>query len=251
MSEELQIPETLGVYSTFSWLCNNSHLFEEIDSDDLFADFMTGNLPVPIYKEYLLKVFDEYRSGNKKPLCGLIKKMKKNEINIPGEILLFVDTETSGLTGNDKVIQLAYIIKYYPWSESSIVLDTYCEYVNDNVKINKFAQQVHGISSTMLRLQGIDPRIVWRRYIRMSKLCSRILAFNAAFDKRMINNSIIGNGERGDDWECVMKMAKNKGQSGKLVDIHFRLVGTVMNNAHDALADVRGMISVYDKLISG
>lgn len=257
--ELFDIPDKLGVYSALSIIYNdNEELQTAVPAETLFDCFHDGTLPEKWYIMYLQKVFDEYHSGNKAPFNGLIKKIKSDKIKLPGTLSLFVDTETSGVSSYDKVIQLAYVVKYYPWiAAPSITLDTYCEYIKEEVSINKHAIKVHGVTKKILEVYGVDKKIVYKRYIKMSQLCKYVYAFNAPFDKRMIENSIpteLTSNKKyaySPNWKCVMKMAKNKGHNGKLCDLYKKFTGgNDIENAHDALADTRAMIVVFDGIHS-
>ena len=93
---------------------------------------------------------------------------------------LIADTETTGFAKNDEVVELAIV--------NCQGVAVFHEYVKPTVPINSRAQQVHGISERHLELccywDGVH-----------DKFCdtvagSRLVFFNASFDKRLLAQSI-------------------------------------------------------------
>lgn len=248
MTEYFEVPEKLKVYSVLSKLYNECEDVRNIPAEDLFGAFRAGTLSANTTFKYLNEVFKEYSAGNALPLNGLISKIRSREITIPGRLVMYVDTETSGLSNRDKVIQLAYIVKYYQEDLAEEIF-RYNEYVNVNVSIHWAAAKVHGISNDVLLRHGKCPEKVYTTFDKVSKICDNIVAFNMSFDYRMIENSLpIGLTLTSCKWKCAMKDAKSKGHSGKLNDIYKSITGGYIVNAHDALADVLAMITVYEHL---
>lgn len=183
---------------------------------------------------------------------SVIREYIRGNVPLSGRVDIFLDTETSGMASYDKVIQLAYVVKYYPGSDDDesipddgIEIFRACDLINTQCKINPKAAEVHGITEKMLR-GGEDRDAVYSRLKNACNLsrrtCGRIIAFNAAFDKRMMGDEFSKY-----TWECAMRILKTKGIKGKLGDIYEEAFDTPMVNAHDALGDVLAMIAVWEK----
>jgi DNA polymerase III epsilon subunit-like protein len=177
---------------------------------------------------------------------SLMREVMKS--TIPGRIDIFLDTETSGLSKYDKVIQLAYVVMYYEEVGSSTIgheLFTVCDLINVHCTINPAAAKVHGITLKKLRECGEDKDAVYSRLLTACNLSrktdGRVIAFNAAFDKRMMGDAFDGY-----KWECAMKTFKGLGESGKMSVIYERTFDEALVGAHDALVDVRGMIRLWE-----
>lgn len=175
----------------------------------------------------------------------MMKKLIRKKIEIPGRIDIFLDTETSGLSKYDKVIQLGYIVKYYEDGKPPVEVFTVCDYINVPCTINPAASRVHGITRKMLNELGEDQEAVYSRLLVACNLSrvsgGKIIAFNASFDKRMMGGSFDEY-----EWECAMAMFRGLGEKGKLSEIYSRTFDAPMTGAHDALCDVRGMIQLWE-----
>lgn len=209
---------------------------------DAFKDFTSRSLPSWFWVNIITAVFDEYKQGNKKPL----RQMTKNPP--PGTFTTFIDTETSGLYTDSKVIQLAYIVRYIIGDICKDIF-SYSEYINwPNLRISSKAIKIHGITSKILRDYGLHPKSVFKLLCYIAKLTERFVAFNAHFDQRMINNSCpqryVSNIAI-TPWKCCMKMC---GMRINLSAAYMAATGVSLTNAHDALADVQAMIAIYDKI---
>lgn len=248
MTQYFEIPTKLKVYSVLSKLYNDNEDIRDINPEELFDTFRAGKLRPDVTLRYLREVFKEYASGNHLPLIGLSSMTRSRKVIIPGMTIMFLDTETSGLSSSDRVIQLAYIIKYYN-GDICEELFRYSEYVDVDVSIHWAAAKVHGITKNVLNEYGKCPQQVYREFDRMSNICNTIVAFNSSFDYRMMKNSIPADITLDScKWVCAMKAAKNKGLPGKLNDIYKNITGGYIENAHDALADVLAMITVYEHI---
>jgi DNA polymerase III epsilon subunit-like protein len=169
-------------------------------------------------------------------------------------MLMFLDTETSGLSGSDKIIQLAYIVTY-----ASHEVFRYSEYIAwDKISIHWAAKKVHGISTDTLRKYGVAPDVVFSTFDKLVVLCDSIVAYNAAFDRRMMLSSHSSDAINSAVWTCCLDaVRKHKSKIGgsvnmsgagatKLGNVYKCICGSDMNNAHDALADVRAMMVIWD-----
>jgi len=184
---------------------------------------------------------------------SLFRSYMRGTIPLSGRVDIFLDTETSGLATYDKVIQLAYVVKYYPGNDDdpSVIADDglvvfkTCDIINVKCSINPHAQKVHNITQNMVR-GGEDRDAVYSRLKNACNLSRKtggsIIAFNASFDKRMMGDDFADY-----NWDCAMKILKEAGVKGKLSEIYKKAFGVDMMNAHNALGDVEAMIAVWEK----
>ncbi|MFA7298171.1 MAG: 3'-5' exonuclease [Candidatus Absconditabacterales bacterium] len=161
-----------------------------------------------------------------------------------GISLIFIDTETTGLSSTDQILQFAAIYGIFDgkkFHEEKRIN----QYMNITTKINFFAQNVHGISKSMVAKYGyIDSYIDdFLQYIDKS---DHIIGHNISFDIRMLQQDC----ERIDrqyDWDriktfCTMKdinhisdLPKKRPRLGLL---YTHLFDKEFSNAHDAMADI-------------
>lgn len=126
-----------------------------------------------------------------------------------------LDTETSGVSRQDVVIQCA--IAFYDSSGTEI--SHYNEYwkLPPNIEINPRAQEVHNITTDMLAEKGLDPEkeiaVISNLLTTLHnhKIC--IVAHNASFDARLLSQTAVACGVR---WNfdscnlfCTMKAARS------------------------------------------
>ena len=240
--------ETLTAMTLFCKLYNDNDSWQETyehDANKFMTDMKAGTAYDYMYMTFVKAIFAEYTNGNSKPLTRLPK------MNLPGTITVFLDTETSGMGSSDKVIQLAYICRYTVGDLCEEVF-TYNEYIDwPGISIHWAAKKIHGISSKTLKEYGLTVESVFKTFNLVSKVIDHLVAYNVAFDRRMIEGSITGDNNIGcNSWSCCLQLAREKLGKGskKLGDVYKSITGSSIKNAHDALADVRAMIVVWDHL---
>lgn len=247
------IPDAKALTGTYLFcsLYNDNEEFRKHFSDDAtvaLEDFREGRIPPAAQKIFVRGVFDNFSEGNSRPLKWLTKN-----INFFAEkMLMFLDTETSGVSHSDKVIQLAYIVTY-----AGTKVFEYSEYIAwENISIHWGAKKIHGISERKLQSDGLSPECVFKVFDAVCNLCDTIIAYNAPFDQRMMKSSHNSDILNKTSWTCCLKEVRNfkqrscafnEASSTKLCDI-YRCVtgGKEIVNAHDALGDVIAMISVWN-----
>jgi len=135
-----------------------------------------------------------------------------------------LDTETTGLGNNDKVVEIAIIDL-----DGKILLNTL---VNPERKIPLDAERVHGISNSMMKdAPSIE---VVREEIREILQDRIMLAYNAKFDARMIRQTFNLNVK----YECLMYNVMEFYSTGRYISLekattHLRSE----NQEHRALGD--------------
>jgi len=125
------------------------------------------------------------------------------------------DTETTGISKNDVVIQMCYILH----TEDGKVIDTYNRYWKkpDNIFINPRAQRTHRISKHILEQHGYDTRQelanIIKKFETFRQNNIKIIAHNVAFDNRLLSQTCIRHQiewpfEK-EDFFCTMKNARS------------------------------------------
>jgi len=255
-TEELFVlPEDkcLSGTSLFCKLYNSDSTLREYyhgDADKALIGFKAGDMPIDTKINYVRGVFDEYNSGNQKPF-----KLFSKKINLfGGKWYMFLDTETSGMSSYDKVIQLAYVL-VWRIDNRSIEVYTFDEYIYwPRLKIHWAAKKVHGITEGRLTKYGLSADAVFKELDNMLILADYVVAYNAQFDKRMLIGSYntCTDTVRYASWKCCLELVRSKkiGGSNKLGSVYKLYSGREIQNAHDALSDVRAMIYIWSHLNS-
>lgn len=159
--------------------------------------------------------------------------------------MIFFDTETTGLKNSDVVIQFSAVIV-----EDSVITEMINEYCYTNKRINPEATAVHGISNSNLKelSNGQTLGDVMRKY-NLYEGNKVWIAHNSKFDKKMVNNTLLNNGDdlidfglevnspimmnsRNNFNYCTMKnlskLVNNYKRYAKLIDL-VKTVGSVNN----------------------
>lgn len=166
------------------------------------------------------------------------------------DMTLYIDTETSSLEHDKKVLEIAIVDE-----DENIILHTLCNYFD--IKIDSNSKKIHGISEDDLEKNGIRLLHLESELQRLFK--DRTLAFyNATFDITAIKNSLTKNfefepSERIDvmrgfapiygeyvDWAESYRWQKLT-TACQYYDIEY-------NNAHNALADAIATARVHKKM---
>ncbi len=175
-----------------------------------------------------------------------------------------LDTETSGLSATDVVIQLAVGL----YDESGKALQFYDRLwkLPRGVRISKRAHAVHQIGYARLRAHGMDPAPQMRRVSqlldRLRQRDVRIVAHNAKFDVRLLRQTATAHGvaewDLGDeDVFCTMRASRTSvgavsRRTGRVkdpgnVELHRFLFQKApqCGALHDALTDIKVTARCY------
>ena len=131
---------------------------------------------------------------------------------------LVIDTETTGVTGQDQIVEVCAIS-----AEGRVLVNTL---VKPTCRIHPSARRIHDIDAAMVRdaptFAEIAPALLKAMRGR------HCLAYQASFDRRMLMQSwkahrLVGSIEDGilpeNRWKCVMQaFAKHHGQRVKLIE---------------------------------
>ena len=152
---------------------------------------------------------------------------------------LYLDTETTGLSGHDEVVQIAIID-----SDGNVLLNAL---VNPRVPIGAEAASVHGITSAMLGRAAVFDELL--PAIQAVLNDRDVVIYNADFDVRMMAQSV-----RDSilvmpcSVHCAMKLyaqyhgdwnPRHRSYRWQSLESAARRFGIDASGAHDALADAR------------
>lgn len=194
--------------------------------------------------------------------------------------VIFFDTETTGFhlkhlpmddKGQPRIVQLAYIVT----TDEGRVLEEHCEITSPAIRsdevfeIPEGAAKVHGITTEIANQYGNPQKAALLRMLDAINRyeCSKIVSHNIEYDMSMLEIAALRFGLELPDMAtvCTMKASRDivrlpptermiaYGRNGykppKLEEAYSFFSGRPMENAHDALADVRACKEVYFRLI--
>jgi hypothetical protein len=200
------------------------------------------------YFKYLLSNFKSNYYDIYDFLSYLRSKNKfVDEINKLLNIKILLDTETTGFSNNDSVLQLSYII----FNDYEII-KTYDHLVKINPKIKINNSFIHGITNIMCEKDGICITDVLNRFLIDLKYTKSIIGHNIGFDIRMLKNEFVRNNidfsmVESKQIEDTMTLSGGRIKLGMLYE---KLFNEKMENAHNAYYDVLATYKIYKKLIS-
>ena len=204
----------------------------------------------------ILKELNINASGKKVNLIEKIKQYKYKDYNI-----CFFDTETTGVTSNDYIIQCTLIIY-------NIYLDNEKEY-NFYIKPNGFIirnSHIHGITMTIANKRGIYIGEFFNqlRNIFKENKIQLFVAHNIQFDIKMLISEFTRHNQKdlielfnNTNKFCTMKYTKNlvnaKDKLGRLKfptlkELYIHLFNVEPTNLHDALYDTKYLKLCFCKL---
>ena len=176
--------------------------------------------------------------------------------------LCFFDTETTGLhAGKDRLLSLAFIVT----NSKGVTLEEYHALVKPHgFRINEKSKafMVNGISNEKANTEGFELKVVLRMFIdALVKYKPILIAHNFGFDKSFVANELTvlnwqielarfegmknfctANGCKG----IVLGLSERR--RPRLIELYRHLHGKEFENQHDALEDVKALLSCYFKL---
>ena len=200
------------------------------------------------YFKYLISNFKQHYNDIYDFMKYLHSKNKfVNEINKLLNIKILLDTETTGFSNNDLILQLSYIV-----FNDCEILKTYDQLVKINPKVKITNSFIHGITNDKCEKDGICINDILDRLIKDIHYCKSIIGHNISFDIRMLRNEFIRNNK-----EFVLVESKLiedtmtlSGGRIKLGVLYEKLFNEKMENAHNAYYDVLATYKVYKKLLN-
>jgi DNA polymerase III epsilon subunit-like protein len=179
-------------------------------------------------------------------------------------MICFIDKETTGLLkpGNDFIVQPGIVqIAAIRWHLGAMG-DEFNELVNPETKFEEQATKTHGINADMVQ----DKPTFFALFPRFAQFvlgCDTWAGYNIQFDKKVLAFQLERYGfERNFPWPPkeidVMKLAnlhmEMQGKRGTknptLGEIYEELFGESFK-AHDALADIKATVRVWERLTNG
>lgn len=128
-------------------------------------------------------------------------------------LLMFLDTETTGLSRIDRIVQIAW--QLYAKDTSKLVSSNCFIIKPTDFKITFQSARIHGITQEMACKEGIDRRIMLNEFKRALTISDTVIAHNMKFDDRMISSELnrLENNSLFKLWSekskiCTMKEAK-------------------------------------------
>lgn len=153
----------------------------------------------------------------------------------------FLDTETTGLTNNDEVIEFAIVLFRYNVARRKLrVINRYSGLREPSCAIDPGAEAVHGISFDQVQGKRLKDRAV-RRILRKADF---LIAHNAAFDRRFVTRLYPQTEEM--RWYCSMNGIswKKKGFTSRGLQQLLAAHSIKVKRGHRALDDVMSALNL-------
>jgi DNA polymerase-3 subunit epsilon len=180
----------------------------------------------------------------------------------------FFDTETTGIPRNYKapvsdlrnwprLVQIAWLLADEDANEVESV-----EYLvkPDGFTIPKDATRIHGITTEMATMDGVDLKVILTTVTQNIKKASMLVAHNIQFDEKILGAEFLRAGfpnpVKSKVKKCTMQAGTNycrlPGPYGykwpSLQELHMKLFHERFEGEHSALADVRACARCYFEL---
>lgn len=146
-----------------------------------------------------------------------------------------MDTETTGVRGKDQIVDIAIVSMTGERLFNSLILPT------GSWEMHPGAQEVHGITSSDL----VDSPSISDVYedIYQAIAGKKIIAYNAAFDKRMLNSSCLSAGVpllvADENWFCLMQAYRRFRQLSH---------APALGGGHRALSDCEAALALVKEM---
>lgn len=169
---------------------------------------------------------------------------------------LILDTETSGLLPAGRVIQVGAVLvdsDYAVQSEANLLVKW-----GEDYEIHPKAMEAHGISRARAQNFGVEVDVVIAVIGQMAARAQKLVCHNLDFDRKMIEN-LAARAQKPNPIEhlahyCTMRAMTpicdipKQGGGTKwptLQEAHRFVAGYDFDGAHDAMADVRACLKVF------
>lgn len=182
---------------------------------------------------------------------------------IGDEMILFLDTETTGFPQKNlleqdpmqaKIVQIAALLTD---NKGNIKASLNFLINHADLQIPDRLVELHGVSAERCALEGIAPDSFLKLMQSFLDCSTLVVAHNIEFDEKMLNiHGLFIKSTK----VCTMELSRpicrlsfKDGKSGfknpKLSEAYQYFSGKVLENAHDALADVMACKEIYFKLM--
>lgn len=185
----------------------------------------------------------------------MLKKIPTKKSKTKWICLFFIDTETTGLSLTDQILQFAAIYGIFDgkkFHEEARIN----QYINITTKINFFAQRVHGISKSMVEEYGYMDEYI-DHFLDHIEKSDYVVGHNISFDMRMLMQDCARIGKQYNREKiktfCTMKdtchltWLKDK-KWPKLWYLYCHLFGKEFENSHDAMSDIEATKDCFVEL---
>lgn len=190
-------------------------------------------------------------------------------IKLASTKVLVVDTETTGLPRKGDifspeqpwVVQMGAVLMDLSEDGYSYTMNTLVNPPED-AYFDPKAMAVNGLSEEQIRAEGRDIVEVMAELREVRRKADVVSAYNLDFDERIIRSSsgrahpdfrtdlVLGRHDEGVSHICIMKQSMTAlGARYKLEQVHKRVTGELLLNAHDALADTEAAARVMKELL--
>ena len=159
-----------------------------------------------------------------------------------------LDLETTGLSPtNDRIVQIS-LVYFHNGKEKK----NYTSYVKTDRKVSKAAYNVNHISPLKLKFAPSEDKVYKEvvKFIDKNKH-STIVAHNASFDSRFLNNTLQRMGYSVDlDYTDTLSLARRnvEGVPNYKLDTLCEYFEIELDHAHDAYSDAKACGELYIKL---
>jgi DNA polymerase III epsilon subunit-like protein len=223
----------------YSWRTRAKAISDVVQSGQFQATYPEFNGQM---SESLKRAFMEF------PQCGTFFQIigqatNHHPMSVDDPVALVVDTETTGTSKSDTVIELAYVLVSLRTFEE---VGSYEALLKTEIPINVFAFGVHGIRYQDL---NCDAKTELIKFQAMCNQVNVIVAHNVSFDKRLLKQAFDHNGIHDhsclDKNFCTMKAIKKlsketRGATAKNEDVYHYFNGPpIPGKVHRALTDAR------------
>jgi DNA polymerase III epsilon subunit-like protein len=202
------------------------------------------------YFKYLIRNFKFFYTDIYNFYVYLVEKNKYvDQINEILNLKILLDTETTGFTNHDNVLQLSYII-----FNKHDVIKEYNKIVKIDPKIIIKNSFIHNITNKICNDEGIILSDILNDLISDLKICKIMIGHNIKFDLRMLKNEfirlkldvlILDTIKLEDTMDLGIK---KYGKRIKLSELYKLEFNSEMENAHNAYYDVIATYKLYENL---
>lgn len=206
-----------------------------------------GAAPAKLIKR-LVKVYDrqghlELRDGEDGPVHWHLEyESSIDEVPPYRRLGLVLDTETTGLSGTDELIEFGGILFSFSLYSGKVieVMERYGGFREPNCAISSGARRVHGIKLSDLQGKRLDER----RIQGMIQGADFLIAHNASFDRRFLLPLFPAASDK--RWHCSMRGCswKEVGFPSAKLDEILEHAGVVRQRTHRALDDAEGLLEL-------
>lgn len=174
------------------------------------------------------------------------------DVRLPQNAILVFDTETTGLSKNDEVIQLGYVI----YRQDGSIHTTHERIWQTNTPSNHFAQRVHGISDKHVRESKYQAQSEFQLFKKLvyavHQAKGKVVAHNAEFDRRLLHQTakLFGETFEPDFLTCTenlcrRRVVEDRGEKTKNEAVYKFLGGPDLGTMHTALVDCKATAFIY------